>query len=116
MVANVAPERFDTLENAKLRIVFSSYGGTITSVWLKDYKAELIPAGSHIFGLGLPTARDYADLSDLSMTPRRAGDTLLYTAAVGAPESLLTITRSYKLNDDYCLAAGVNLPARTRAT
>lgn len=105
----VAAERFDTLENAKLRIVFSSYGGTITSVWLKDYKAELIPDGSHIFGLGLPTPRDYADLSDLSMTPRRAGDTLLYTAAVGAPDSLLTITRSYKLNDDYCLAAGVNL-------
>jgi YidC/Oxa1 family membrane protein insertase len=105
----VAPERFDTLENGKLRIVFSSLGGTITSVWLKEYKAELIPAGSHIFGLGLPTLRDYADLSDLGMTPRRAGDTLQYTVALGAPESVLTITRSYKLSDDYCLAAGVNL-------
>ncbi len=105
----VIPERFDTLESPKLRIVFSSFGGTITSVWLKQYKAELIPAGSHIFGLGLPTPRDYADLSDLSMTPRRVGDTLQYTAALGAPDSLLTITRSYKLDDDYCLESGVSM-------
>jgi len=105
----VIPERFDTLENRELRIVFSSYGGTITSVWLKEYKAELVPTGSHVFGLGLPTPRDYADLSDLSMTPRRAGDTLQYTAALGAPESLLTITRSYRLSDNYCLASGVDL-------
>ena len=103
------PERFDTLENRRLKIVFSSYGGTITSVWLKDYQAELVPAGSHVFGLGLPSGRDYLDLSDRDMTVRRLADTLEYSTALGKADSQLLITRRYRLDDDYRLQAEVNL-------
>jgi len=103
------PERFDTLENARLKIVFSSYGGTITSVWLKDYRVELVPPGSHQFGLGIPGGRDYVDLSDLSMAVRRVGDTLEYRAGPGPADSQLTVTRRYQLNEDYRLQADVSL-------
>lgn len=105
----LAPERFDTLENRRLRIVFSTYGGTITSVWLKDYQVELVPAGSHTFGLGLPAGRDYLDLSDREMTVRRSADTLEYSTALGKADSQLLITRRYQLDDGYRLQAGVNL-------
>jgi YidC/Oxa1 family membrane protein insertase len=94
-----APERFDTLENSKLRIVLSSYGGTITSAWLKDYRIDLIPAGTHSAGLALPTGRDYLDLSDRAMEVQRNGPALEYSDSTAG----LKITRTYQLSDGYTL-------------
>jgi YidC/Oxa1 family membrane protein insertase len=99
------PELLDTLQNAKLRIVFSSYGGTIRSVWLKDYRVELVPDGSRIAGLGLLDGKDYADLSDRDLSVCRMGDTLQYTGRVGD----LNVTRTYRLDEDYLLSTDVEL-------
>ena len=53
MVNKIIPatETENVLENAKFRITFSSLGGTIKSIYLKKYKAELIPPDSRVLDI-----------------------------------------------------------------
>ncbi len=51
-----ASEKEVALENDKFKIIFSTFGGTIKSVYLKKYKAELVPASSYILETKLITA------------------------------------------------------------
>jgi YidC/Oxa1 family membrane protein insertase len=44
----VQPETEITLENKLMRVVFSNIGGTIKSIYLKKYQAELVPANSRV--------------------------------------------------------------------
>jgi YidC/Oxa1 family membrane protein insertase len=109
------PELFDTLENRRLRIVFSSYGGTIVSVWLKDYRVELVPAESHLGGIGLLAGRDYLDLSDRDMSVCRMGSSLEYTLIpkdhplTTEPAGEVQVVRRYQLDDGYLLHTGIRL-------
>lgn len=99
------PERFDTLENRRLRIVFSSQGGTIASVWLKDYRVQLAPEGAHAAGITLLTGAGSADLSYRPMTVRRTADALEYADSIAD----LRVTRRYQLGDDYALSVEVEM-------
>jgi YidC/Oxa1 family membrane protein insertase len=105
--APTVPERLDTLENAVLRAVFSSHGGTIRSVWLKRYRAELVPAESRSAGIGLLTGDDYRDLSDVAMNVVRTESTVEYAGL--DPLGEVTVSRRYALGPDYLLTVDIGL-------
>lgn len=100
------PEEFQILENDRLRITFSSLGGTIVSVRLKGYDAELVPRGGRWAALTLDAEPGTLDLTLLSMNGQRCSDRELeYTAQIES----LEVVRRYELGDDYVLKTALTV-------
>jgi YidC/Oxa1 family membrane protein insertase len=95
----VLPETETVLENSKLRIVFSNQGGVIKSVWLRLYKAELVPKGSSFFATTLQTEQSLLDLSNQMMSVKATDSTIEYEKDLAG----LKIKKVWHLNEDYSL-------------
>lgn len=87
------------LENEHLRLEFSNLGGTLRSAWLKQYKAELVPAGTGLFGSELVTGRGLVDLSGTPLST--AGDARSVTFRIASDS--LSLTKTFELGDGYTL-------------
>ncbi len=79
------------LENAKIKITFSSLGGTIKSIYLKKYHAELVPVNTHI--LTTEIVNDTGKTTNWSLVYQDASQ-VVYQGP---------FKKSYRLNDDYTL-------------
>jgi YidC/Oxa1 family membrane protein insertase len=80
------------LENEKCRIVFSGLGGTIKSVFLKKYQAELVPSSSHI--LETKSASDSLRIQNWSIV-YQDDSTIVFQNF---------IKKTYRLHQDYTLS------------
>ncbi len=92
-VSQILPvtETENVLENSKIKITFSSLGGTIKSVYLKKYHAELVPANAHI--LQTQIANDSIKTNNWQVAYQDAS-TLVYRGQ---------FKKFYRLNNDYTL-------------
>lgn len=98
--ASTGEEQFQTLENDLVRVTFSSKGGRIKEVWLKNFsKINTDTAGNDIktklflledkknrFGFEIPvfgTASGKVLSSDLYFTPTQTGNTISFRADAG---------------------------------
>jgi YidC/Oxa1 family membrane protein insertase len=102
---SLQPELTETLDNAQLRVVISSKGGAIRSAWLKRYRVELVPAGTHFGGLSLIRDQGLLDLTGLDFELCRDGAELTGTASLGEQQ----VVRRYELSRDFLLLTSVAL-------
>jgi YidC/Oxa1 family membrane protein insertase len=90
-------------ENSKFKIIFSSLGGTIKSVYLKKYRAELVPANAHI--LQTQITSDTSVIKNWAVTYQDES-TLVFQNV---------IKKTYHIHQDYTLslkleAIGASMP------
>lgn len=88
----VEPEIEVALENKFIKIIFSSFGGTIKSVYLKKYQAELIPANSTVLQTTLST--DSASAINWQII-YQDDSTVIFANK---------LTKLYRLNNSYSLS------------
>ncbi|MBS4016297.1 MAG: membrane protein insertase YidC [Candidatus Latescibacteria bacterium] len=89
------PETEIFMENDLMKVTFSSYGGTVKSVYLKKYRAQLIPASSTI----LQTSLVADTLTRLNWQVAYQDDSTLVFAN--------NLRKTYRLNSDYTLSMRV---------
>ncbi len=85
-----------TLENKHFKITFSNFGGSIKSVYLKKYKAELIPSNSYVLGTVLNQETNLPALWQISY---HDDSTVVFTNKV---------VKTYRLQDNYMLSMQIN--------
>ena len=68
---SAAPESIVTLENDLVRIQFTSIGGAVRSVWLKKYKAEIVPQGRELLGTAVELPQGWVGTSATPMRVAR---------------------------------------------
>ena len=115
--ASVGTDRVYTLENDKVKVTFSSKGGKVTSVQLKDYTKRNYTRGEETteeqvvllndernkFEYLLPIASapsGYVSTEDLYFTGSQSGNTITFTAQASTGGSFQQI---YTLDGDYHL-------------
>jgi len=91
----IQPETEFTLENKLMRIVFSSFGGTVKSIYLKKYEAELVPSNSLI----LETKPTQANTVDLNWNIAYQDDSTIVFQGL--------VKKTYRLRDDYSLLLNI---------
>jgi YidC/Oxa1 family membrane protein insertase len=86
------PETEITLENNLVRVTFTTYGGAIKSVYLKKYRAELIPASSAVLQTSL-----VADTLHQAnwLVAYQDDSTIVFTG---------NLRKTYRLSSDYSLS------------
>jgi YidC/Oxa1 family membrane protein insertase len=87
------------LENEKLLIKFSNYGATIRSVYLKEYRCELLK-GDNYFSLRIRDGNQEFSLDTIIWSVKQESARITFSCQ----DSHFLITRSYSLEDDYQLS------------
>lgn len=97
--AELIPESTVTLENRLMRLAFSNVGGTLKSIRLKGFRAELVPEGKSLFSTTLLVPQGEMNLA---ATPMRvtASDT---SVTFSFKAESLSFAKTYVLNGDYTL-------------
>ncbi len=99
------PETTLVLENDLIRLEFTSLGGAVRSAYLKRYAAELVPAGSTLFGLGLHTAAGYLPPDRLPMTATGNDTSITFTWSSDTD----AVSRTCALGAGYELAERISV-------
>ena len=100
-----APESIVTLENDLTRVKFTSIGGAVKSVWLKKYKAEIVPQGKELLGTALELPLGWVSTSATPMQVVATDSSVTFTMRADS----LTLIKSYTLHKDYTLDHRVSL-------
>jgi YidC/Oxa1 family membrane protein insertase len=106
-----APESVVTLENDLVRVEFSSIGGAIRSVWMKKYKAEVVPQGRNLLGTALELPQGWVSTDATPMQVVATDSSVSFTAQSDS----LTLTKTYTLGKDYTLDHRVSVAGTARA-
>jgi YidC/Oxa1 family membrane protein insertase len=99
LAAEPAPESIVVLENDLLRVEFSNIGGVVKSVWLKKYKAEIVPSGKDLLGTAVLLPEGWFSTAATPMQVAATDSSVTFTARADS----LTITKTYTLRKDYTL-------------
>jgi YidC/Oxa1 family membrane protein insertase len=105
LVTQPAPESIVTLENDLMRVEFTSVGGAVKSVWLKKYKAEIVPQGKELLGTALELPLGWVSISATPMQVAATDSSVTFTLRADS----VTLTKSYTLGKDYTLDHRVSL-------
>ena len=104
-VQPLGPEQTATLENDKIAVTFSSRGGSVKSVTVKQYRSTIDPAsGPVVLDFADAPALAYKDLpglsgdADFAMTVDTPGKTVRFERATAQG---LQLVRTYALDDSY---------------
>lgn len=97
------PEIETVLENDVLRLVFTSRGGKLKSVWVKRYNAELVPEGGDFFATSLLTDQGELDLANLTMRSKATDSMVEYETDFILMGENRKIKKVFSLNKDYSL-------------
>lgn len=103
-----------TLENKLMKVSFSSLGGAITQVTLKqhvvqaDTLVQLIPQGKKVADLVIFHPATQSSLKDVNFSYSVSADSSQVTFYLG-DEADSKIKRSYRLDDGYGIHAGVDI-------
>ena len=99
LAAEPAPESVVALENDLVKIEFSSIGGVVKSVWLKKYKADIVPSGTGLLGTALALPQGWVSTGATPMQVAATDSSVSFTARADS----LTLTKTYTLREDYTL-------------
>lgn len=89
------------LENGQMRVVFSNLGGTIKSVFLKKFSAELIPQNTKPLGLDLRLSDSIVQSAELPFNFIKTDSTLLFYNN--------RLKKTYSLKRDYILGLKIEI-------
>ena len=99
LVAAPAPESIVKLENDLVRVEFTSIGGAIKSVWMKKYKAEVVPSGKELLGTAVELPLGWVSTAATPMQVAATDSSVTFTARADS----LTLVKTYTLGKDYTL-------------
>ena len=100
-----APESIVTLENDLLRVELTSIGGAVKSVWMKKYKAEIVPQGKELLGTALELPLGWVSTAATPMQVATTDSSVTFTMRADS----LTLVKTYTLGKDYTLDHRVSL-------
>jgi YidC/Oxa1 family membrane protein insertase len=103
--AEPAPESLVTLENDLLRVQFTSIGGAIKSVWMKKYKAEIVPSGKDLLSTSVELPLGWVSTAATPMQVARTDSSVTFTLHADS----LTMVKTYTLGQAYTLDHRVSL-------
>lgn len=106
-----APESIVTLENDLVRIEFSSFGGVVRSVWLKKYKADIVPSGKELLGTAVELPQGWVSTDATPMQVTATDSSVSFTVR----SESLTLTKAYTIGKDYTLDHRVLIAGTARA-
>ncbi|MCX6843111.1 MAG: membrane protein insertase YidC [candidate division WOR-3 bacterium] len=106
-----AHESIVTLENDLVRIEFSNFGGVVRSVWLKKYKAEIVPSGKELLGTAVELPQGWVSTDATPMQVAATDSSVSFTVRAES----LTLTKTYTLGKDYTLDHRVLIAGTARA-
>ena len=99
------PESVVTLENDLLRVQFTSIGGAVKSVWMKKYKAEIVPQGKELLGTAVELPQGWVSTNATPMQVASTDSSVTFTLRADS----LTLTKTYTLGKEYTLDHRVSL-------
>jgi YidC/Oxa1 family membrane protein insertase len=103
--ATPASESIVTLENDLVRIEFTNFGGAVKSVWMKKYKAEIVPQGRELLGTAVELPLGWVSTSATPMQVAANDSSVTFTLRADS----LTLDKTYTLHNDYTLDHRVSL-------
>lgn len=87
------------LENEHLRLEFTNRGGALKSVWLKRYRAEMVPEGGALLAATLWRGTDTIDLSNVILESVADDSSVSFSLVTDD----LSFRRRFVLGQDYIL-------------
>jgi YidC/Oxa1 family membrane protein insertase len=93
------PESIVALENDLVKVEFSNIGGAVRSVWLKKYKADIVPSGKELLGTAVELPQGWVSTDATPMQVTATDSSVSFTARADS----LTLTKTYTLHQDYTL-------------
>jgi YidC/Oxa1 family membrane protein insertase len=106
-----APESIVTLQNDLVRIEFNSIGGVVRSVWMKKYKADIVPQGKNLLGTAVELPQGWVSTDSTPMQVLATDSSVTFTARA----QNLTLTKTYTLGKDYTLDHRIDITGDARA-
>ena len=105
LLAAPARESIVTLENDLVRVEFTSVGGAIRSVWMKKYKAEVVPQGQNLLGTAVELPAGWVSTAATPMQVMATNSSVTFTVRADS----LTLVKTYTLGKDYTLDHRVSI-------
>ncbi|MEO0130415.1 MAG: membrane protein insertase YidC [candidate division WOR-3 bacterium] len=91
------------LENNKIKLTFSNFGGVLKSVYLKDYDCELVKKNKRYFGLTILEGDKKFNFNSEIFQYQKRDKEILFESRLASKR----IIKRYQLKDDYQLSLTV---------